>query len=55
MKILVCSCDKNVDLFLPFHHCMEKYWPTHPEIIYSTESVDNPYYRTVRKNYPLTQ
>lgn len=53
MKILVMSCDKNEDLFYPFHHCMEKYWPEHPEIIYSTETVTNPYYKTICKNYPL--
>jgi len=46
MKILVISCDKYNDLFGPFHYCMEKYWPNHPEIIYVTESVKNPYYRT---------
>ena len=44
-KILVMSCDKNEDLWLPFHHCMEKYWKGHPEIIYSTETKINPYYK----------
>ena len=53
MTILVCSCDKDDDLFEPFHHCMEKYYPTHPEIIYATESIKNPYYKTICKNYPL--
>lgn len=46
MKILVVSCDKYSDLFEPFHYCMEKYWPNHPEIVYVTESIKNPYYRT---------
>ena len=46
-KIIVISCDKNEDLFKPFYHCIEKYWPNHPEIVYSTESVVNPFY----KNY----
>ena len=55
MKILVCSCDKDEDTFEAFHHCMEKYWPNHPEIIYSTETVTNPYYKTVTKNYPISQ
>ena len=55
MKILVMSCDKNIDLFEAFHHCMEKYYPTHPEIIYSTETISNPYYKTICKNYPLSQ
>ena len=52
-KILVMSCDKNQDLWLPFHLCIEKYWERHPEIIYSTESVVNPYYKTICRNYPI--
>lgn len=55
MLILVLSCDKNEDLFYPFKHCIEKYYPTHPEIIYSTETIQNPYYKTINKNYPLEQ
>ena len=55
MKILVCSCDKNRDLWMPFQHCMEKYWADHPSIVYSTESVVNPYYPTICKDYPLSQ
>ena len=53
MKILVLSCDKNDDTFEAFHHCMEKYYPTHPEIIYATETIQNPYYKTISINYPL--
>lgn len=53
MKILVCSCDKCEDLFQPFHHCMEKYYPNHPEVIYMTETIKNPYYKTICKDYPL--
>lgn len=53
MKILVLSCDKNDDLWMPFHHCIEKYWKNHPEIIYATESVKNPYYKTICHNEPL--
>ena len=52
-KILVMSCDKNKDLFDPYHICIEKYWKDHPEIIYSTESVDNPYYKTINSDYPI--
>lgn len=55
MKILVLSCDNYVDTFVPFHHCLEKYWPDHPEVIYKTETIDNPYYKTMRANYPLHQ
>lgn len=55
IKILVLSCDKNADLFEPFHHCIEKYWPDHPEIIYLTETIQNPYYKTICKNYPIEQ
>ena len=54
MKILVMSCDKNEDLFYPFFYCMEKYWPDHPEIFYSTETIINPYYKTINKNYDLS-
>lgn len=55
MKILVLSCDKNEDTFEAFHHCMEKYWENHPDVIYATETIKNPYYRTICKNYPLEQ
>lgn len=53
MKILVLSCDKNEEIFDAFHHCMEKYYPNHPEIIYAMETKQNPYYKTICKNYPL--
>lgn len=53
MVIVVCSCDKDKDLFYPFYHCMEKYYPNHPKIIYSIETIKNPYYETISKNYPL--
>lgn len=53
MKILVGACDKNADTFEAFHHCMEKYYPNHPEVIYVTESVKNPYYKTICKNYDV--
>ena len=55
MKILVLSCDKNSDTFEAFHHCIEKYWKSHPEIIYTTESIKNPYYKTICKDYPLSK
>ena len=55
MKILVLSCDKYADLFEPFHYCMERYWPNHPEIIYSMETIENHYYKTICKNYPNNQ
>ena len=55
MKIVVFSCDKNEDTFQAFHHCMEKYYPQHPEIIYATETITNPYYKTISKNYPLNK
>ena len=53
MVILVCSCDKDQDIFEAFHYCMEKNWEDHPKIIYSTETIKNPYYETISKNYPL--
>lgn len=49
------SCDKNQDLFYPFYYCVEKFWKGHPEIIYSTESVVNPYYKTICRNLPITK
>lgn len=55
MKILVLSCDKDEDTFELFNHCMEKYWKNHPEVIYATETIQNPYYKTISKNYPLNQ
>lgn len=55
MKILVLSCDKYADTFIPFHHCMEKYWEGHPDVIYKTETIDNPFYKTIKANYPIQQ
>ena len=55
MKIIVLSCDKNVDLFFPFHHCMERYYPNHPEVIYFTESTPNPYYKTISVMHQLSE
>ena len=54
MKILVLSCDKNGDTFEAFHHCMEKYWKGHPEVIYKTETITNPFYKTLNADYPLS-
>ena len=48
LKIVVMSCDKNKDLWFPFYHCMEKYWKDHPEIIYCTQEITNPYYKTIK-------
>lgn len=53
MKILVLSCDKNEEIFDAFHHCIEKYYPDHPEVIYAMETKQNPYYKTICKDYPL--
>ena len=55
-KILVMSCDKYAKhTFELFHHCIEKYWKDHPEVIYNTETIDNPYYKTIHSNYPVKQ
>ena len=51
MQILVMSCDKNSDLWEPFYHCMEKYYPNHPEIIYAMETKQNPYYTIYNGEY----
>lgn len=53
MVILVLSCDKSEDTFDAFHHCIEKYYPNHPEVIYATETIKNPYYKTISHNIPL--
>ena len=53
MTILVMSSDNNQDTFELFHYCLEKNWPNHPEVIYSTETVINPYYKTICRNYLL--
>lgn len=34
---------------------MEKYWPNHPEIYYTTESVKNEYYKTINVNYDVEE
>lgn len=52
MKMMVFSCDKCQDTFEAFHILVEKYYPNHPEIIYITETIKNPYYKTICKNYP---
>ena len=53
--IVVMSCDKNQDLWKPFNHCIEKYWKDHPQIIYSTETIENPFYKTICLNYPISK
>ena len=53
MKILVLSSDSYKDTFKPFHILTEKYYKGHPEIIYVTETIKNPYYKTICKNYPF--
>lgn len=55
MKILVLSCNKNEDLFYPFYHCMEKYWKEHEEVIYITETIKNPYYKTINVNTDINE
>ena len=55
MKIIVLSCDKNEDTFKPFHWCMESFFPNHPEIIYFTESIKNPYYKTISVPHELNE
>lgn len=47
MIIAVLSCSKNEETFAPFHHCMEKYYPDHPEVIYFSNGIINPYYKTI--------
>lgn len=53
MIMLVLSSDNYKDTFEPFYKCLEKYYPNHSEVIYLTETIKNPYYKTICKNYPL--
>ena len=55
MKMMVFSCDKCQDTFEAFHKLVEKYYPNHPEIIYITETVKNPYYKTICVNCDLSR
>ena len=55
MTICVFSCDKNEDLFYPFKHCLEKYYPNHPEVVYFTETIANPYYKTISVEHDLSE
>lgn len=55
-KILVMGCDRySKYTFDLFHHCIEKYWKKHPKVYYCTETIDNPYYETIKINYPVNQ
>lgn len=47
MIITVLSCSKNEDTFYPFYCLMERYWPNHPEIVYFTNGIVNPFYKTI--------
>lgn len=47
MTIIVLSCSKNEDTFLPFRHFMERYYPNHPRIVYFTDGIINPFYETI--------
>ena len=47
MTIIVLSCNKNEDTFEPFHELMERYYPNHPDIVYFTDGIINPYYKTI--------
>ena len=53
MIMLVLSSDAYQETFEPFHILVEKYYPNHPEIIYVTDTIKNPYYKTICKNYPF--
>ncbi len=53
MIITVLSCNMNEDTFAPFHHCMEKYFPNHPEVVYFTDGIINPFYKTIPVEHDL--
>lgn len=51
MKIIVLSNSKNKETFYPFWYLMQKYYPSHPEIIYFTDGIINPFYKTIPVEY----
>ncbi len=53
MKLIVLSCSKNEELFVPLSHCLEKYYPNHPDVVYFTDGIMNPYYETIAVNNNL--
>lgn len=54
LSILVMSCDRYSKYTSElFHHCIEKYWENHPKVYYCNETSDNPYYETIKVNYPV--
>lgn len=56
MTITVLSCSKNTDTFKPFHHCLEKYYPGHPKVVYYTDDYpNNPYYDTIIIQHSLNE
>ena len=56
LSILVMSCDRySKHTFELFHHCVEKNWNNHPKIYYSTETIDNQYYETIKINYSVNE
>ena len=49
LSILVMSCDRYLKYTSElFYHCIEKYWKSHPKVYYSTETIDNHYYETIK-------
>lgn len=56
LAILVMSCDRYAKhTFEMFHHCIEKYWKGHPKVYCCTETIDNPYYETLKIDYPVSE
>ena len=53
MKIIVLSCSKNKETFYPFWYLMQKYYPNHPEVIYFTDGIINPFYKTIPIKHDL--
>ena len=47
MKLIVLSCSKNEETFAPFSHCLEKHYPNHPDVVYFTDGIINPFYKTI--------
>ena len=47
------SCDKNEELWPVFNHCLEIYWPNHPNSYLLTETKKYKDIKTITKNYDI--
>ena len=55
VAVVVLSCDKNEELWPIFKHCLDKYWPSHPNTYLLTETIESPDIKTINIDYPISQ